>query len=192
MAPPPREVVQWLRRNYPRPTVDPVWLEACYEWIQENHNLDPARDMPAILKHVEAQLLGSDLADSMLDGTGIPEDILVATDAFLEGPILVQVADIMEIGHSAYNLLQVYESREEWRKQEELRARRGEDADEGEERKPMPKYPRSMLQFQLSDGKSILPAIECKKMPEFELGETPLGYKVGSFPPLSTLCSVSA
>ncbi|KAI0367762.1 DUF1767-domain-containing protein [Pilatotrama ljubarskyi] len=179
MAPPPPEVVQWLKRTYPRPTVDPEWLEGCYEWIQAEHRLDPARDMPAIIKHIEVQLLQSDLADSMLAGTGIPENILTAANAFIEGPILVQVAGIMEIGHSAYSLLQVYESREEWRKQAKLRETRGEAVAE-EERKPMPKYPRSMLQFHLSDGISILPAIECKKMPEFELGETPLGYKVSA------------
>ena len=35
-----------------------------------------------------------------------------------------------------------------------------------------------MLQFQLSDGAAVLPAIEFKPLPQFELGETPLGYKV--------------
>ncbi len=87
---------------------------------------------------------------------------------------------MMEIGHSAYSLLQTYESREEYRKQAALREAR--EPRDGEERKPMPKYPRSMLQFQLSDGSAILPAIENKPFPEFELGETPLGIKVSSIP----------
>ena len=65
----------------------------------------------------------------------------------------------------------------------------GGDGDGGEERKPMPKYPRAMLQLMLSDGASVLPGIEVERLPQFELGETPLGckvsYAVASFSPLS-------
>ncbi|OJT11460.1 hypothetical protein TRAPUB_12012 [Trametes pubescens] len=132
--------------------------------------------MPAILELVNAQLLASDFADSMVPGTGFPANIIGAEKAVLEGPILVEVVGMMEIGHSAYSLLQTYESREEYRKQAALREAR--EPRDGEERKPMPKYPRSMLQFQLSDGSAILPAIENKPFPEFELGETPLGIKM--------------
>ncbi|KAI0749338.1 hypothetical protein C8Q80DRAFT_1100646 [Daedaleopsis nitida] len=174
MAPPPTEVVQWLRRTYPKPAVDPEWLEGCYTWIQDELHLNPARDMPTILENVNTQLLESDFADSMLGGTGIPHNALGAVHAVIEGPILVEIVEMTDIGHSAYSLLQVYESRAEYRKQAQLRDANG---DEGQQ-KPMPKYPRSMLQFQLSDGVSVLPAIEFKTLPEFELGETPLGCKV--------------
>lgn len=198
MTRPPAEVARWLKRTYPRPTVDPVccplwsfcqfanrvtlqeWIEGCYSWILEERNLDPARDMPAILELVNAQLLASDFADSMVPGTGFPENINTAENTVLQGPILVEVVGIMEIGHSAYSLLQTYESREEYRKQAALRE--GREQRNGEERKPMPKYPRSMLQFQLSDGVAVLPGIECKPFPQFELGETPLGCKVSSTP----------
>ncbi|KAI0775214.1 DUF1767-domain-containing protein [Trametes elegans] len=176
MPHPPAQVVQWLKRTYPRPTIDPEWLEGCYTWIVDELHLDPARDMPAILENVNNQLLESDFNDSMLAGTGFPRDAIGAADTVLRGPILVEVVEIMEIGHSAYSLMQTYESRVEYRKQAELRTASG-DRDDGE-RKPLPKYPRSMLQFQLSDGMNVLPAIEVKSMPEFELGETPLGYKV--------------
>lgn len=192
MPPPPPQVVQWLKRTYPQPTVDPVsdtgfgatrliahailqeWLEGCYTWIQDELQLNPARDMPAILENVNTQLLGSDFADSMVAGTGIPQDVLNANHTVLKGPLLVEVTELMEIGHSAYSLLQVHESRVEYRKQAELRDASGD----AQEQKPMPKYPRSMLQFQLSDGTAMLPAIEFKPLPQFELGETPLGYKV--------------
>ncbi|KAI0635931.1 hypothetical protein C8Q77DRAFT_1052852 [Trametes polyzona] len=174
MSRPPNEVVQWLKRTYARPTVDPEWLEGCYAWIRDELQLNPARDMPAIIENVNNQLLGSDFADSMVAGTGFPQGVPDAQEAFLEGPILVEVIGLMEIGHSAYSLLQVHEAREEYRKQAQLRNARGDE----EERKPMPKYPRSMLQFQLSDGASVLTAVECKPLHEFELGETPLGCKV--------------
>ncbi|KAI1797125.1 hypothetical protein LXA43DRAFT_1138038 [Ganoderma leucocontextum] len=178
MPPPPPQVAQWLKRTYPQPTVDPEWLEGCYTWIQEELQLNPAHDMPDILENVNTQLLGSDLADSMVAGTGFPQNVLGANHVVLKGPVLVEVTEIMEIGHSAYSLLQVHESRTEYLKQAELRDASGD----AQEQKPMPKYPRSMLQFQLSDGASVLPAIEFKPLPQFELGETPLGYKVSRAP----------
>ncbi|OSD06568.1 hypothetical protein PYCCODRAFT_946958 [Trametes coccinea BRFM310] len=176
MAPPPAEVVQWLKRTYPRPAVDPEWLEGCYAWIEQELSLVPGRDLDKILTNVNEQLLESDFADSMLSGTGFPEDIFQGRDTTLKGPILVEVIGMTEIGHSAYSLMQTYEARAEWRKQAELRDAQGE-RDAGEQ-KPMPKYPRSMLRFELSDGAYVLPAIEFKRLPEFELGETPLGCKM--------------
>ena len=123
---------------------------------------------------MNTQLLESDFADSMVAGTGFPPNALGATHTVIEGPILVEIIGIMDVGHSAYSLQQVYESRVEYRKQADIRDASGDE----EQRKPMAKYPRSMLQFQLSDGSSVLPAIEFASLPEFELGETPLGCKV--------------
>ncbi|RPD60078.1 DUF1767-domain-containing protein [Lentinus tigrinus ALCF2SS1-7] len=173
---PPPAVVQWLKKTYPKPTVDPEWLEGCYTWIHDELNLDPARDMPTIIENVNTQLLESDFADSMVAGTGFPQDALGAAKAVIEGPILVEIIGIMDIGHSAYSLQQVHESRVEYRKQADILDANGDE----EQRKPMPKYPRSMLQFQLSDGSSVLPAIEFKSLSQFELGETPLGCKASS------------
>ena len=166
-------------------TLSQEWLEGCYTWIQEELHLNPARHMPQILENVNTQLLESDFADSMLAGTGIPQTALGAVHTVIKGPILVEVVDMTDIGHSAYSLMQVYESRVEYRKQAALRDASG---DEGLQ-KPMPKYPRSMLQFQLSDGVSVLPAIEHKSLPQFELGETPLGYKVSPCVSPSEDCS---
>ena len=52
------------------------------------------------------------------------------------------------------------------------------EEDGGEDDGPIPRYPRSMLQFRISDGSTEIDAIEYRKIPELELGETPLGYKV--------------
>ena len=130
--------------------------------------------MQAILDNVNTQLLESDFSDSMVAGTGFPQNVVGADNLVLKGPILVEVVNIMEIGHSAYSLLQVHESRVEYRKQAQIRSANGDE----EERKPMPKYPRSMLQLHLSDGQLVLPAVENQSLPQLELGETPLGYKV--------------
>ncbi|KAF7327641.1 DUF1767 domain-containing protein [Mycena kentingensis (nom. inval.)] len=175
MAPDPR-VTAYLDANYPSPRVDPEWLGACYDWVLDHHNLTPATDMPTILHHVEAQLLQSDLSDSMAHGTGIPLNILQAPCATLRGPVLVEMTAITEVGSSALALDAVRVVRDE-------RMNAGAGA-EGEEEEadlevdgegPVPNYPRSMLRFELSDGATTLSAFEYRSIPDIVLGETPLG-----------------
>ena len=86
-----------------------------------------------------------------------------------------------EIGHSAFSLQNVRQARIERADLAGLAGEEGEDQDGGEDAGSVPKYPRSMLRFQLSDGTRILEAIEYRKIPQFELGVTPLGCKA-SFP----------
>ncbi|KAJ6609219.1 hypothetical protein B0H10DRAFT_2226079 [Mycena sp. CBHHK59/15] len=178
MATPP-EVSAWLDANYPCPRVDPEWLDACYAWITTQHHLAPATDLPAILTHVEAQLLQSDLCDSMSHGTGIPLALLHAPSATLAGPVLVEIATVTDVGVSALSLDQVRVARAE-------RLAAGAAAGDAETEVdlevdgegPVPNYPRSMLRFELSDGATMLPAIEYRPLPELTLGVTPLGYKM--------------
>lgn len=178
---PPQQLSTWLDEHYPSPRVDPEWLDACYAWVTAEHHLDPATHLPAIIEHVEAQLLQSDLCDSMSHGTGIPLALLTAPSGTLHGPVLVEITAITEVGASALSLDQVRVARAE-----RMAAGAGADAGEGEEAAdleidgegPVPNYPRSMLRFELSDGATPLPAIEYRPLPELTLGVTPLGYKV--------------
>jgi len=130
---------------------------------------------------VEEALLDSDLKDSMLSGTGFPEGITTAGDITVQGStILVQIVDITEIGHSAFSLTNVRQTRMD---QEDLAGLANEEENENqnqadEDAGPIPKYPRSMLKLQLSDGSVTLPAIEFKRIPGLELGVTSLGCKV--------------
>jgi len=137
---------------------------------------------------VELQLLQSDLSDSMVDGTGLPENISQSdhpqANTRLAGPpILVEIAAMTEIGHSAYQLDQIRVVRED-------RMRLGQTDEDGEDEGdleiegegPMPKYPRGMLKFELFDGTTTLTAIEYKILPEIVLGKTPLGFKVWFYP----------
>ncbi|OBZ72231.1 RecQ-mediated genome instability protein 1 [Grifola frondosa] len=149
------------------------WVDGCYSWIENELHLDPATDMDAIINNVDAQLLQSDLTDSMVHGTGLPHNVSELSTP-LRGPVLVQIVSITEIGHSAFSLQNTRQARIERADLAGLAAEEGEDDDEG----PIPKYPRSMLRFQLSDGATILQAIEFRRLPELELGETPLGYKM--------------
>jgi RecQ-mediated genome instability protein 1 len=178
MATPPQLTV-WLDEKYPSPRVAPEWLDACFAWVVAEHNLDPAEHMPAIIEHVEAQLLQSELCDSMSHGTGIPLALLTAPSGTLIGPVLVQITAITEVGSSALSLEQVRVARAE-------RLAAGADEGDGEDEAdlevdgegPVPNYPRSMLRFELSDGATTLSAIEYRPLPELVLGVTPLGYKV--------------
>jgi RecQ-mediated genome instability protein 1 len=132
--------------------------------------------MDMITEQVESQLLMSDLTDSMVHGTGLPHDIASFRKSTLSGPpVLVQILALMEIGHSAFNLMNVQQAKRERADLSGLA--RGDDEDEAGEG-PIPNYPRSMLQFELSDGTITLKAIEYRKIPQLDLEKTPLGLKV--------------
>lgn len=154
-------------------------MDACYDWIIEEQNLNPATDMPAIIARVEEQVLGSDLSDSMLAGTGLPRNIDTAIVATLSGPaVLVEIRSITDIGVSAYNLDKVRQAREERIADGEENEGEGDVDVEGEG--PIPTYPRSMLSLEISDGLTTLKAMEYRSLPELKLGTTPLGYKVSN------------
>ena len=110
----------------------------------------------------------------MLHYTGIPRNIGTAKKGTVGvPPVLVQITSITEIGHSAFTLRNTRQTRID---RADLAGLAEEDG--GEDDGPIPRYPRSMLQFRISDGSTEIDAIEYRKIPELELGETPLGYKV--------------
>ena len=133
--------------------------------------MNPAVDLDKILENVEFQLLESNLEDSMLRGTGLPANVSELDDTRLRGPpVLVEIISMTEIGHSAYNLQNIRQTRLD---RVDLTGLVGDD-DEG----PVPNYPRSMLRLQLSDGSVIFEAMEYRPLPELQLGTTQLGFKV--------------
>ena len=145
-------------------------------------------DTKRLTDATEEALLDSDLKDSMQPGTGFPDGITAAGDLAVQGSsVLVQIVDITEIGHSAFSLTNVRQTRLD---QEDLAGLARQNEEEGENENenqvdedvgPIPKYPRSMLKLQLSDGTVTVPAIEFKRIPGLELGVTPLGCKVIPF-----------
>ena len=154
------------------------WLQQCYTWVIEEHGLNPATDMTKIMELVESQLLMSDLTDSMVAGSGLPHDVPSLHKGSLHGaPVLVQILALTEIGHSAFNLMNIRQAKIDRADLSGLARGDDENNDETDEG-PVPNYPRSMLHFQLSDGTIRLNAIEFKKIPQFDLENTPLGYKV--------------
>ena len=82
---------------------------------------------------------------------------------------------LTEIGHSALSLMDVRQTKIDRADLSGLAERDNENAaDEG----PVPNYPRSMLQFELSDGTITLNAIEYRKLSQLDLENTPLGFTV--------------
>jgi RecQ-mediated genome instability protein 1 len=145
--------------------------------VSEN-NLDPVRQAQEVQRLVEIQLLESDLRDSMQHGTGLPSNIGNAKKGTLGGaPVLVQIMSITDIGQSAFSLQTVRQTRID---RADLAGLAEQDG--GEDDGPIPRFPRSMLRFELTDGKTTINAIEFRKIPELELGETPLGFKVSKHP----------
>ncbi|KAJ3570493.1 hypothetical protein NP233_g4372 [Leucocoprinus birnbaumii] len=176
MAEPPPHVAGYLEQRFPRPRVDREWLQGCYEWLISQPGADASSQK--FLDDIVHQLLQSDLRDSMTVGTG-PPPIGKSEQRLAGSPVLVEIAAITEIAHSAYQLEQIRAAREE-------RMRIGQTDEDGEGdgdleiegEGPMPKYPRGMLKFELSDGATTLSAIEFRSLPQLALGKTPLGYKM--------------
>ncbi|KAF8632264.1 hypothetical protein AX15_002009 [Amanita polypyramis BW_CC] len=174
-------VLRWLEANYPKPQVDPDWLSDCAEWLWDDQKLSPDANFQTFITALEHQLLSSDLRDSMLRGAGLPCNIARSnTNTVLTGPpILVEIAAMMEIAHSAFNLEQVRVAREE--RLRSGHATQNDDADEGDidvDEGPPPKYPRGTLRLELTDGTTSLPAIEYRPLPNIILDVTPLGCKI--------------
>ena len=114
----------------------------------------------------------------MLADTGLPQNVSELDNAKLTGaPILVEIVSMTEIGHSAFSLMNVRQAHIE---RADLAGLAEQEDNDGGEEEATPKYPRSMLRFELSDGSTTLKAIEYRRLPGLQLGQTPLGYKVSS------------
>ncbi|CAE7219710.1 unnamed protein product [Rhizoctonia solani] len=168
MAPPPR-LVNWLKATYARPQVNPEWLGACYDYITGELGVSPD-DFESLKTHVEEQLLQSSLTDSAARNTGFPDP---NSHGIQIKNTLCEVVALTEIGHSAFTLKNVRQARVD---KEDLAGLAG-DLEDGEDYS-IPKYPRSMLRFELSDGTKTMRAIEYRRIPDLELGTTPLGTKI--------------
>ncbi|KIJ90034.1 hypothetical protein K443DRAFT_580923 [Laccaria amethystina LaAM-08-1] len=112
--------------------------------------------------------------------TGLPANISdLNTISTLTGPpVLVEIIRMDDVSTSAFELDQIRQAREE-------RIRAGVGGEEGEEdgdidvdgEGPMPQYPRGTLRFQLSDGHTVLEALEYRRINELKL-TTPSGFKM--------------
>jgi RecQ-mediated genome instability protein 1 len=155
-------------------------LSDCYAYVRDE--LNPSNTNEAI-QHVNTQFLASDMRDSTVANTGLPMSFKNMGYGRVPGPVLVQIMSLTDIGQSAFTLKNVRQTRLEREDLAGLEEENGDDGDENEDEDagPVPKYPRGMLKLELTDGSMIIPAIEFRKIPQLQLGETPLGCKVCAF-----------
>ncbi|KAJ3512491.1 hypothetical protein NMY22_g15317 [Coprinellus aureogranulatus] len=113
---------------------------------------------------------------------GLPRHFFVTCSQVLEGPILLEIVHIEEVGVSAFELETVRQERARIKHQRRLEeVRRIVAPQEGgmpQPRPVLPDYPRNRLKIHFTDGFSMLEAIECERLPEIVLGETAMGQKV--------------
>jgi RecQ-mediated genome instability protein 1 len=119
--------------------------------------------------------------------TGLPANISDLNTTLTGPPVLVEIIRMDDISTSAFQLDQIRQAHEE-------RIRAGVENEEGEEdgdidvdgEGPMPQYPRGTLRFQLSDGQTVLEALEYRRINELKL-TTPSGFKVCQSSTFTTL-----
>ncbi|KAI6042873.1 hypothetical protein EDC04DRAFT_2655103, partial [Pisolithus marmoratus] len=207
--PAPERVAKWVSQNYPRPVVDAEWLSDCCDWISSTYNISPSNDFHDFITYVEAQLLQSNLEDSMVPGTGLDAGLVRIEERPVPRrprgrggkpssrvtrkpkgeprqrhttgpvPLLVEIRSITEIAHSAFSLLNIHQTRLD-RADLGLAVEpqgRQDQGQQDEDQGPIPRFPRGMLRFELSDGHTLFQAIEFRTMPDVVLGDTPLGFK---------------
>ena len=131
----------------------------------------------------EEHLLWSNFRDSMEHGSGFPTNINhPSTFTVFEGPILLELVSMTDIGTSAL----VLEHFRLLREAEVLRHRSiaadrwiNLSLDDLAGLRPLlTPYPRNTLKLLLTDGLTLLEAIEFSPLRQFALGTTPLGCKV--------------
>lgn len=188
-----RQVTDALKRRYPCPEPNPVsgvttiTVTDNQEWVSQCLDSLGAEGQDTSYENVEAAYLDSDLAQTTLQGA-IPQEL---NDGVLfPRPTLVQLHSITEIGASAFALNTAREQRREVLSGA-TRIRGIDDDEDDIDDSKLPAYPRSMLGFEVSDGRSTIRAFEYRRLPELQLGETRLGLKVSSVTPTGQLTTAS-
>lgn len=148
----------------------------------------PYFDYDHIVPRIHEEILNVSLKDIATPETGLTPFINSPTACgTIEGPLVLEIVHITEIGVCAFDLEEVRQERAHIHHQRRISAIRS--ATRERESQPiqqsvqaLPDYPRERLKLVLSDGFIELEAIECGRLPDIVLGETPMGTKVCSYP----------
>ncbi|KAJ3524314.1 hypothetical protein NMY22_g11054 [Coprinellus aureogranulatus] len=118
-------------------------------------------------QYLNEKIHNSRLEDFTVPGTGLQPPVNPRfAYGFVHGPILLEITHVTEIGISALRLEAVRQERELIRHQAGLVV------------PALPRFPRRCLKIFFTDGFTELEAIELEPLPNFALGETPMGRKV--------------
>jgi hypothetical protein len=176
---PVNPVVQnWLHSALPQVKVKPDWLSACCDHVETHH---PGLRGPELIQKVSQHLYNSNLADSTTSGC-LPDDfagVQTTVIATQKGGLLVQIESIFDIGVAALSISDAHKQRlEDAKMGTAARVVGNIDDDDAEQRKDPSKYPRGMLKLKLSDGFSLIDAIEYKRISDLSMDDTMLGCKL--------------
>ncbi|XP_078531935.1 recQ-mediated genome instability protein 1 [Lissotriton helveticus] len=154
-------VKAWLSSTW-HVKVPDHWVEACVDWIQQEHNsvsLPPAQ----INKLVFEQWLLTDLRD--LEYPVLPDGILEALKFELKGFYSVQIDSLVDVSQPAYSQLQKLRGRNNQNEQVS-------DATQVSQ-KPWEARPTRMLMLQLTDGIQQIQGMEYQPVPVLHSNITP-------------------
>ncbi|KAJ3514031.1 hypothetical protein NMY22_g14870 [Coprinellus aureogranulatus] len=181
------ELIQHFQDTYPRPRLSRAWLARTIDGIVDETEM-PFFDYAHLTHVVGEKILNSRLEEIVVPGTGLhrPADRGPHLNRFahgvLEGPILLEITHIIEVGEPALDLEAIRQERVRIKHQERMETVRrvlapGQD-DQPVHTPALPCYPRRCLKIFFTDGSAELEAVECERLPGIALGETPMGRKI--------------
>lgn len=144
--------------------------------------IDPNQHFEHYGEELKRRILHAKFSDIMKAGTGLPLRIgSPSVHTTLEGPIVLELVHLTDVGVSAFSLEKVRQDRDQTFYLDLLAlARARETASQRtlqEIRHSLPDYPRGVLKLYLSDGSTELQALELKRLP-LQLGQSAMGLKV--------------
>ncbi|TEB19143.1 hypothetical protein FA13DRAFT_1647364, partial [Coprinellus micaceus] len=158
------------------------WLLKTCDEIKDIMGLCPDEHFEEYSDELEGRILRSKFSDIMRAGTGLHHRIgspMVHT--IIEGPIVLELLHITDVGVSAFTLERVRQDRDQMLYLELLALARAGQAVTEERlldiKSGLPEYPRGVLKLTLTDGHTEMQAVEYKRLP-FKLGKTMIGLKV--------------
>ncbi|KAF5314751.1 hypothetical protein D9611_007064 [Ephemerocybe angulata] len=181
-------VDEWVNTMFPSQDIRPEWLSnACYEIERDWKVNNPCDSISeeTYLGELENKIVYTNLSDVTARGSrGLPAGItLPSMYTTLDGPIVLELVHMMDVGVSAFVLEKVRLDREQAAYQrlcatEESIAGLPLVAQRDPQSVATPTYPRKCMRYTLSDGRNEIEAVEFRKAFPFLLGETSIGLKM--------------
>ncbi|KAJ3515793.1 hypothetical protein NMY22_g14358 [Coprinellus aureogranulatus] len=193
----PYEVESWAEETFPRPNIRKVRPpfdtllfvlsnDCSKEWLQSScHTIAQARpnaDWNEYTDELENLILNAPFSNVMAKGSsGIPSAVGSKVHTVIEGPMVLELVHMTEVGVSAFKLELVRMERDRIFYEGLLElAQEGDVASTAtilQMKDNLPDYPRQCLSLYLSDGFHELQFIEYRPLP-FKLGRTSMGMKL--------------
>ncbi|KAJ3524982.1 hypothetical protein NMY22_g10770 [Coprinellus aureogranulatus] len=165
------------------PKIKPEFLRALSHeilWYSSSGELEDEADLDSHVRWMLDDMVGGSLEEMTIPGTGLPTNIQSdRAFAVIEGPVILEVKSVTDLGVSAFTLEKVRIERDGIHYSEMLSlARAGKCKWLTKFREELPAYPRKCLEFTLTDGHTNLRAVELERLLGFNLGSISPGLKI--------------